>query len=460
MNKSGDSRLYIKVSIFNHLVETLLDSGASHSVVGKKGLYLLNLFELTVFKCEQLCISTADGKGQNIQGYINLPIQFENSFKILKVLVVPSLLHELILGSDFCDLFKLNINFHNRTCSTPDPCKYNLATVNVIRDRDSLSANERKDLDYVIKLFEQLSWMDGMKLGRTSRTNKTKATSHFTLYDEILEVTAGKKASEVSSLIGTLADILLITTSRQAHRMFFPINALYLVCNIPTDTRGYVLAEDATPTMIKGRIDYILKNFNVSGNGGFYAYMLLTHMHLYMEGTMDSIQASQILFHGIFGTFKEDLTILGQITSLATWQTREEMGNIFQKANTSGKRVTFRPPTLLYYSKLSSDNQTRKLASAYVKTCALPVFSGNRIQSYSDDFFEQIGKRIEGTTSGKTVPQISSALTTILSVLTKELRDGACLWGIRQNVEIGCGAAFEQPMVKSGNFGKEGGWRI
>lgn len=75
-----------------------------------------------------------------------------------------------------------------------------------------------------------------------------RSMAHVPMIDEILEVTAGKKASEISSLIGTLA-ILLVTTSRQAHRMFFPINCLYIVCNLPVGPTGFILSDKGTPTV-------------------------------------------------------------------------------------------------------------------------------------------------------------------------------------------------------------------
>lgn len=37
---------------------------------------------------------------------------------------------------------------------------------------------------------------------------------------------------------------------------------------------------------------------------------------------MSQEDAGQVVFHSIFGTYKEDLGALGQITNLASWKTR------------------------------------------------------------------------------------------------------------------------------------------
>jgi hypothetical protein len=50
-----------------------------------------------------------------------------------------------------------------------------------------------------------------------------RAMSHIPLTDEILTAMKDKHASECSKIISKLADIMLLTTSRQAHRAFFPV---------------------------------------------------------------------------------------------------------------------------------------------------------------------------------------------------------------------------------------------
>lgn len=67
-----------------------------------------------------------------------------------------------------------------------------------------------------------------------------------------------------------------------------------------------------------------LDNFDLSGKGFFYVYKLIQRsqqkFNIEMDGTEE--QASQIVLHTIFGTFKGDLGVLKSITSVGNWSTR------------------------------------------------------------------------------------------------------------------------------------------
>ncbi|CAB3241777.1 unnamed protein product [Arctia plantaginis] len=67
-----------------------------------------------------------------------------------------------------------------------------------------------------------------------------RAMSHIPCIEEIKELTkTTKQASEISALTTLLAEILLVTTARQATRMFFPLTLFPYVWKIQTDKRKY-----------------------------------------------------------------------------------------------------------------------------------------------------------------------------------------------------------------------------
>ncbi|CAH2088479.1 unnamed protein product [Euphydryas editha] len=138
-----------------------------------------------------------------------------------------------------------------------------------------------------------------------------RAMSHIPSIDDIIDITKNIKTSfELSTMISLIAEILLITTSRQATRMCFPINFLVVVL------------ED-----IKREEDKVkfLEFFNTTGSGGWLLYKLCMNRSWNMQGLMTEEVASQIVYHSIFGTYKEDLSILSQITKTGNWYTREEI---------------------------------------------------------------------------------------------------------------------------------------
>lgn len=76
-----------------------------------------------------------------------------------------------------------------------------------------------------------------------------------------------------------------------------------------------------------------LKRFNCSGDGLFLTYKISCEggERYALECDMIKKKASQVVFHGIFGTYKGDLGVVGQTTNTANWYTREEMGAGFKK---------------------------------------------------------------------------------------------------------------------------------
>jgi hypothetical protein len=86
------------------------------------------------------------------------------------------------------------------------------------------------------------------------------------------------------------------------------------------------------------------------------------------------------------------------------------------------KVVKFQPIKQLYYRKLVSANQTGLLASSYTQVSSLPVFSGSRTSTFTDDFFESIGKRLGASSGGKTIEQLQVATKTILNELIDNIK--------------------------------------
>lgn len=113
-----------------------------------------------------------------------------------------------------------------------------------------------------------------------------------------------------------------------------------------------------------------------------------------LHGEFSQQEAAQIMYHSIFGTIKDDLGILSQITNCATWYTREDLGKKSKGAGTTMREVKISPIKQVYYSKLASANQTGILSAAYLQNSSVPVFSGNRTATFTEEFSESIGKRL------------------------------------------------------------------
>lgn len=207
-----------------------------------------------------------------------------------------------------------------------------------------------------------------------------RAFNHIPIIDDIIEVTkTQKKAQDISTTIGLLAEIILITTSRQATRMFFPLSFLSSVY------------EDMKKSK---KQDKLLKFFNTTGSGGFFLYKMACKKPWKISGTFTEETAGQVVFHSIFGTYKEDFGILSTITNVANWQTREQIGKGFTKGEHHDGRCAVKLPILSYYSKMSCANQSGLLTGVYNQVVGVPSFSGRRVQLFGNDFFEHLEKKV------------------------------------------------------------------
>lgn len=134
-----------------------------------------------------------------------------------------------------------------------------------------------------------------------------------------------------------------------------------------------------------------------------------------MDGTEE--QAAQIVFHTIFGTFKEDLGVLKTITSIGNRHTRQELGKAFSKSKELVRSFTL--PTLKYYSKLCLANQSEFHTSNVGQVSSVPCFSGTRKVTFTEDFYEHMKRDKSHTQSAKTMTNIvhiwSNYITDILT---------------------------------------------
>lgn len=137
---------------------------------------------------------------------------------------------------------------------------------------------------------------------------------------------------------------------------------------------------------------------------------------------MEDAMASQIAFHSLFGTYKEDLSILSQITNVGKWFTREELGTCFRSQGSSSELTKFAFPEVTHYAKMSCANQTGMLSGVYNQVTTVPCFSGKRLHLFDADFFEHIEKKRTVGTVGKTLGQIMNVLTSTLEELHEKIR--------------------------------------
>lgn len=162
MKKDNDNRPYINVEFYRQKVLALVDTGSTSSVLGSKGFYLLQKCNIPIHYENSCNITTADGAVQNLLGYINVDLVVSKVSRRMKILVVPSVAHTLILGMDFLEIFQIEANFRTLSYQILEP---SLCVVNNIESYADLSCSQKESLQSVIDCFSSIAPEN--KLGRT-----------------------------------------------------------------------------------------------------------------------------------------------------------------------------------------------------------------------------------------------------------------------------------------------------
>lgn len=244
-----------------------------------------------------------------------------------------------------------------------------------------------------------------------------KTLSHIPAITDFISLTETNSAAEyVKPALALLGDILLVTTSRQSQRGCIPVCMLHhLYSTMDGDDKAI-----------------FLDNFDLSGKGLFYSYKLLQKsqqkFNLEMDGTEE--QAAQIVFHTIFETFKEDLGVLKSITSVGSWSSRQELGKAFTKSKEDVRSFTL--PSLKYYSKLCSANQSEFHTSNVGQVASVPCFSGTRKVTFGEDFYEHMRRDKSHTQTAKTMTNIVHIWSNyVTEILTRVQKYGTSKYGTK-----------------------------
>lgn len=169
--RNRDPRLYLSVSVMGIEIHALFDSGASHSVLGRKGLWIADKFPHLIQNFNG-SVETADSKKHMVRCVIKLPISLEERTKELAVLIVPTLDQTLILGMDFWKVMEFVPDVKNCTWEFPSVTHYvnEIHTVGLL-DGENLTEEQKIKLQDIVKTYFE-------KNGRQARKDQFSRTCH------------------------------------------------------------------------------------------------------------------------------------------------------------------------------------------------------------------------------------------------------------------------------------------
>lgn len=235
--------------------------------------------------------------------------------------------------------------------------------------------------------------------------------------DSIVQVCCGKKASEVSEIFNIIADILLMTTSREAKRASFPA---FMLIKLLDDNEVKHYEENNTRFTAVTDIAW----FNFSGNGAFQLYnRICSSKWSYNIKETKKQYLNQIIFHAIWGTYCNDFGILAWMTNQKDWATRNTLDDAFKQLGNQPPQE-FTPVKINKYSKLTSANQTGLLSVTSSQVDTRSLFSGESSHVFQDKFFEYImSTRATGVAVKKNMETLTNILQNVKSDLFMKIKD-------------------------------------
>ena len=142
----GDARPYLAVSVLGVSMLGLLDSGATHTIVGCPGYGELRALGLRVRPDTQRDCTVANGTVCATLGTVSVPMTVLDRTCVMEVLVVPELSHRLVLGADFWRSMGIVPDLRNDVwhfSGVPEVCD--------IRSSDTLTISQRSQLDELLR---------------------------------------------------------------------------------------------------------------------------------------------------------------------------------------------------------------------------------------------------------------------------------------------------------------------
>lgn len=142
-----DQRPYLNVDVLGVQLLGLLDSGATHCILGNSGWGVLQNLGFKLEKSSPSRVGMANGDSCNCLGSLQVPVRLMEKCKLVNMLVVPDIPHSLILGIDFWDTFGVVPNLREDVWSFSSSS----GEIAAIEVSENLSCDQRRDLEALIK---------------------------------------------------------------------------------------------------------------------------------------------------------------------------------------------------------------------------------------------------------------------------------------------------------------------
>ncbi|ASA47423.1 nucleoprotein [Aedes alboannulatus orthomyxo-like virus] len=204
----------------------------------------------------------------------------------------------------------------------------------------------------------------------------------------IAEILAGSKTRH-QAIIRQLGDVGLFGITRTSNKAFLPVALLltYMEKKSPAYVekfKAFSLTLEAIPDVY---LTPNIKNLDFSGHGLLHFWNSCAAYAFQIHGdpaVLIGATASQMVFHAVMGTHKENLNLLKWMTG-TEFATRRALGDVFKARASSGKETKVAIISFNSFAKMASAAQTDFLKGGVGQVARVATFSGKFSTALSQD---------------------------------------------------------------------------
>lgn len=267
--------------------------------------------------------------------------------------------NEVRLGNTSITLKKMNdqeyemelhrFGLNNTHCCLLHGCRYN----------PSLQSSMKQALGPMTTALN-LCMNQDPKYAKSWKDAFCQAFKLVTGHEDIANTISGTRTKH-AAILRQLADIGLFGVTRTSNKAFIPV--ALLLTSFEKRCPGYMERfAGAAVTLVEIPDAYLppnIVNIDFSGHGLLHFWNSCSAFAFYIHGDpeiLNGADASQMLFHAVMGTHKDNLNLLRWMTD-TPFKTRRELGDVFRGRATSGKQVKLQIITYKKFSKMASAAQ-------------------------------------------------------------------------------------------------------
>lgn len=170
-----------------------------------------------------------------------------------------------------------------------------------------------------------------------------------------------------------------------------------------------------------------ISNIDFSGHGLLHFWNNLSATRFYIRGNQNKLStpvASQLVFHAVFGSHKENLNLVDWMTG-TQFVTRRTVGDAIKERSISGGTVPITIITFRFFSKMASASMTQLLRGGMGAVARGPTWSGrfNEELDADRDFFKvvQATQSTKGFSGPINEPKLITALQELKDNMVQDL---------------------------------------